>query len=842
MKIVELQLLAFGPFTELLIDLAAGEQGLHVVFGPNEAGKSSALRTLKALLYGIPNNTPDNFQHDNAKLRIGGRLRHSDGAELAFIRRKGYKNTLLDLGGKPIADSALDKFLGGVGEDLFSTMFGIDHPTLVQGGKEILQAGGEVGQSLFAAGLGIVGLRQILHDLESEAALLFRPQAQNPKLNKAISEFTDAKRTITECSRLPSEWASHEQALKKAEAERHQVVEDLEHLAKGKHRLERLQMALPKIAQRKDLLAKLQALGDVVRLPPEFPEQRREAERKRKEAWELEKDTARALEQIRQSFQALTVPEALLEQADTVTALHVRLGSHRKAEQDRSKLAGSRQQLVNDALTLLAELPTVNTLEQARELRLDVAYRARIQELAAQYQARVEALDRATRDAQKFEEQLARMLEELNGLQPPRDARELRRTVAKARQEGTLEKACEQARAELQAEEERAMVEIRQLGLWSGTLEELPLLSLPSKETLERFEAKFGELDASKIRLDEQIKALQQEFGDLDRQLDELRLAGAVPSEDDLHEVRARRDQLWELVRRAWTGQEDVFEEARAYNAGPDLLEAYEQSVRHADEIADRLRREADRVAKQANLMTQQAMCAKDLERLARDMATLQDQLRQLHEAWVALWHPAGITPLPPREMRAWMERHDKLLQRGERVRDCRRNVNRLSQHIDDHRTALSQSLEQLGEQGATPQETLDALLMRSESLTETLDEAATQRKDLQRNVTRLQRDLENAKRDQHEATGKLDQWRTDWTGAVVGLGLGGGALPVEATAVLSKLDELLKKLDEAEALGGRIGGIDRDAKAFEAEVKDVVVRIAPDLVDMSAGQTVVQL
>jgi len=156
--------------------------------------------------------------------------------------------------------------------------------------------------------------------------------------------------------------------------------------------------------------------------------------------------------------------------------------------------------------------------------------------------------------------------------------------------------------------------------------------------------------------------------------------------------------------------------------------------------------------------------------------------------------------------------------------------------------TRLTQSLEQLGEQGATPQETLDALLMRSESLTETLDEAATQRKDLQRNVTRLQRDLENAKRDQHEATGKLDQWRTDWTGAVIGLGLGGGALPVEATAVLSKLDELLKKLDEAEALGGRIAGIDRDAKAFEAEVKDVVVRIAPDLVDMSAGQTVVQL
>jgi hypothetical protein len=593
-----------------------------------------------------------------------------------------------------MADSALDKFLGGVGGDLFSTMFGIDHATLVQGGQEILQGGGEVGQSLFAAGLGIVGLRQILHGLESEAGQLFLPKGQNPKVNKAISEFADAKRTIMECSRLPSEWAKHEQALKKAEAERQRAVEELERLAKEKSRLGRLQMALPKIAQRKELLVRLQALGDVVRLPPEFPEQRREAERMRKEAWELERATELTLEQLRQGFQALTVPEALLEQANTIIALRERLGSHRKAVQDRSNLDGSRQQLLNDALTLLAELPTINTLEQARELRPDAAYRARVQEFATQSQARVEALERATRDVQKIEEQLTKTMEELNALQPSRDPRDLRRAVAKARQEGALEEACEQARAELQAEEERALVEIKQLGLRSGTLEELLLLPLPPKQTLERFEAKFGELNTNKSHLDDQIRALQAELGELDQRLDELRLAGTVPSEDELHEARARRDRLWELVRRAWIGREDVIEEARAFDAGPDLPEAYEQSVRHGDEIADRLWREADRVAKQATLVARRAKCTKDLEQLARDTATLQGQLRQLDEAWVTLWHAAGVTPLPPREMRAWMEKRDNLLQRAERVRDCRRNVNRLSERIDEHRAALTRLLE----------------------------------------------------------------------------------------------------------------------------------------------------
>ena len=48
MKIRTLNLTAFGPFTER--ELAFDEAGLHIVYGPNEAGKSSALRGLKALL------------------------------------------------------------------------------------------------------------------------------------------------------------------------------------------------------------------------------------------------------------------------------------------------------------------------------------------------------------------------------------------------------------------------------------------------------------------------------------------------------------------------------------------------------------------------------------------------------------------------------------------------------------------------------------------------------------------------------------------------------------------------------------------------------------------------
>ena len=39
MKLQKLYLSAFGPFTERTLDLSAGREGLHIIFGVNEAGK-----------------------------------------------------------------------------------------------------------------------------------------------------------------------------------------------------------------------------------------------------------------------------------------------------------------------------------------------------------------------------------------------------------------------------------------------------------------------------------------------------------------------------------------------------------------------------------------------------------------------------------------------------------------------------------------------------------------------------------------------------------------------------------------------------------------------------------
>jgi len=91
MKILNLDIRAFGHFTNLELDFSALDGGLHVVYGPNEAGKSSALRALKGWLFGIPERTGDAFFHPTGELLVGGTLAGVGGHGLLRIflsRRK----------------------------------------------------------------------------------------------------------------------------------------------------------------------------------------------------------------------------------------------------------------------------------------------------------------------------------------------------------------------------------------------------------------------------------------------------------------------------------------------------------------------------------------------------------------------------------------------------------------------------------------------------------------------------------------------------------------------------------------------------------------------------------
>ncbi|MDZ7617041.1 MAG: AAA family ATPase, partial [Patescibacteria group bacterium] len=323
MRLLRLDLLAFGPFTNLSLMFERGQAGLHLVYGPNEAGKSSSLRALRQWLYGIPHNSRDSFLHANQNLRIGGVLESADGQRLEFIRRKGRVKTLRAADDVEVLDEArLAAMLGGVDQETFSQRFGIDYDELCRGGEAVVRGGGDLGDILFAAGAGIADLGLIQERLAGEADALFKPRGSTQQINKALSELDGARRTIREALLPTAEWVQCDDALRAAETRRAEIDRQLADARGERSRLQRIASALSEIGRRKQLSAQLDQLADAPLLPPTFPELRsqRVSERRTQRAQEL--DAKRTLDKLEEQMAAVNVPAELPAHRTAIAALY----------------------------------------------------------------------------------------------------------------------------------------------------------------------------------------------------------------------------------------------------------------------------------------------------------------------------------------------------------------------------------------------------------------------------------------------------------------------------------------------------------------------------------------
>jgi len=761
MEIRQLNLAAFGSFTDrtLVFDQEAG--GLHIVYGPNEAGKSSALRGLKALLYGIDERTPDNFLHANDKLRIEGCVRSADGGELSFARRKGRKNTLLSNEGEPFDEKALIPFLQGVTQELFEMLFGIDHRALVQGGQEILEQKGEVGQALFSASLGSHALHAVLNQLDQEAGGLFLPQGSKPTINSALKAYTDLNRQIRDRSLSSRGWDEYFRALARTSKELDQIQAELADNRVEVNRLKRIQRILPKLARRHELLQKLEALGEVIVLPDDFGERRQKAVMERETAQAIILKAKSRLDGLQGQLDGLFVRQEVLEQGESIEALHAR------------------------------------RLEEARKERQKLP-------------------DIGSPDA-------------------------LRRAIAAARKPGDVDSAIQSSRSELATLTEQCVADLARLTLWTGSLEDIPGLPVPNRESINRFEELYAELDKRAQRFREKQEETAEALREASRRLDEMQRAGTVPTEEELIALRTEREQVWQLLRRQWIDGEDVNIEASAMDAERALPDAFEYRVIGADELADRLRREAERVHSQASLLAELENEKQRAGEIVQQLDECTDEKKQIDTDWDALWAPCEIQPHPPREMRAWIDNLEKLRDRVAQLSTLRQQVSDHEHTRDTQLQLLKQQLQSL-RKDSPDTGLLEAMLLESEEVVDELEKISRQRETLDKEIKALERDQGSVRAECQAVSSELDDWKVQWKEVVEGVGLEGDALPSEAADVIDKLRDLFAKQSDAEKLHIRIQAIDEDAETFSGQVGTVVANVAPEFVKLLAEEAAMRL
>ena len=848
MKILRLDLLAFGPFTGASLVLEEGQRGLHVVYGPNEAGKSSSLRALRQLLFGIPHNSSDNFIHSHQNLRIGGLLESVEGTRLELIRRKGRTKTLRGPDDTEAIDpSRLIDMLGGIDEVTFGQRFGFDYEELSKGGEAVVRGGGDLGEILFAAGAGVADLGIVKKRLDEEADDLFKARGSNPRINKAISELTTARRDIKEVQLPTSKWVEHDEKLRESIERQAKIDKELDEKRSEKNRLERIDKALPLISRRKRIKEQLGEVVEARLLPEDFPANRTKAETELALTQQAERHTLKAIKELQDEIAKLDVPQILLEHRTSITGLHSKLGSHQKATQDRPGLVARLENSQQQARAILQDLGRGPELEQAERLRLNRAQRQRIQSLAGQRQAFHEKQSSADQSVRKLQDDIRRGESELAEYPAIRDTGKIKRAIRRAQKHGDLDQQHIKERRELRELEADAGVALDRLRLWSGTLERLECLPVPALDTIERYERELDVAAAEVEKIEERIGNLTRKAQENNQSLEQLQLEQDVPTEEDLVQSRQRRDVGWQLVQQAWhsgpaVDDQSCVEFIDEFAPGGDLSQAYQASVEAADAVADRLRREADRVAKKAKLTTDRQDGVRQLSESKKQLSLAQGQQERLRALWHDQWTEPGIDPVSPREMRSWLNQQQNLVHTAKAIRNQHTIVDRTDALIKSLRTELVECLEPLDQSIPAGKDTLSQVLEHCETVVEAIESATRLRQECETNLQTQRDKLPEAKEQAEQAKSNLEQWQSDWAKGVAVLGLHPGADPSEANSVIESVDELFGLLKDTKDLQNRVDGIDRDADEFAHSVERLVTQVAEDLAKLPVDQAVADL
>ncbi|QRD49453.1 AAA family ATPase (plasmid) [Pseudosulfitobacter pseudonitzschiae] len=227
MRLRHLSLDYFGHFTGKAYDFGDGQgaSDFHVIYGPNEAGKTTTMEAVLRLLYGFPPRETYDFQHQRKILQVSGTI-EAEGAAHPLVRMTGRKGALSDATGAVLPETAVSAHLGGLGLDDYRMLLCLDDETIEKGGEAIAASKGDIGRLLFSAAAGLGDLGAVLDQAGAQADALYRKRASSTKMAALKKELTEVDKAIRDgdvsasaFARLKSELAQAQEleALLRAE-------------------------------------------------------------------------------------------------------------------------------------------------------------------------------------------------------------------------------------------------------------------------------------------------------------------------------------------------------------------------------------------------------------------------------------------------------------------------------------------------------------------------------------------------------------------------------------------------------------------------------------------------
>lgn len=650
MRFNKIQIPAYGPFTNLEIELPRTGGDFHLIYGQNEAGKSSLLRGLRGLLFGIHGQTKDTFLHLGPQLRVAAELETTEGLVRFFQRRKGTKNTLLDEAGRPLNETELRDFMDGVDEAYFDSMFGLGFEELRQGADALLRGQGRMGEALFSASLGGTPVDKVIQSLEAEAANLFRGRAKS-SIRESRKSYDDCLKHAKESTIKADAWEELTNAITHKRAERDQRLKTKEECVTRRAWLERCSVALPIVGQRRECLAQLAALPIIPDLIDTFAENIKQT----RMTWNSARSQIETLEfqlaDLRSKATAIVqLPNILAESAE-IDRLHTSFGAYRDQKENLIKLQAEAAQAKTRIEIACRELEINTPIENLSNCRISQVKFSEAEQQAASFTQASQVMASAEETQLVLKREIKRLTTDLAPANTEDiTALELAIQTTKGSEEIAISLESRIAAAAVLKGKIKRLV--TRLPGCLAALELIHQLAVPLKSTIEKHRENRDELERRFAELETRKSDEQRKIDHVDAEIKRLCRQRDIPSLDDLTNARSHRDHGWKLVLERWQGKENSEE----LSPNIPLEAAYPKAVTAADEVADRLRTEADAVAQMDEKQLQLIESEKNLLETQSLLDKLAVQKSEESSAWDMQWQPCAVIPLSPREMLEWRD------------------------------------------------------------------------------------------------------------------------------------------------------------------------------------------
>ena len=788
MRIVQLSLERYGHITGETIDFP-DDRCLHIVLGANEAGKSTALEAVADGLFGFEHKTSRAFLHPAETLRVGLALRGADGREAAFVRRKGRQNTLLNVNGDAVPETALSPYLGGASRERFQQVFGLNAVQLRSGGAAILTEQGEAGAAILQAQTGLRGLREAINRLDDEAKALHGDGRGARRIAAAAMAVKENRRLMADRS-LSGEGYRKALANVAAIGDRLTSIEaETGELRSKQARLERIRRTAPVRGILAQAMRDLAKLGRPPALPADAADQRQAAFVALDRAQRDRERDLRQMGELRAELDGLQDDSTVLSQAEAITRFTNDRTLIAGMRVDHSNVSGDAHRCLHDMDGAAARLglPERGLALQARipdavaELAIERLLGQHIKLSGACIQAAA-ALDEA-REAEAEAERAS--IEH----PPPEPTAALRDAVEAANREGRIDEALAQAEAEHTAAAADTAHLLANLPLWNRTAEELASSPVPLEAEVQRLAATLGNAQAAVASAQHALDAHDDILAATRAELRGVAAAGPMPTLEALAAGRMQRDKVWGLIRRHRLsgGPAPTADELAGLGTVEALPGVLDRLLGSADELADRRLSEAGRVSLWERLCSAEARDCLLRDGLLSRRDAAQSELSRAAVAWREVWQPAGVQPLDPAAMRDWARIRAAVLAAGQAQAQAARRLDTTRARHGRVLAGLQRLLPEIASSSVDGlQHTATRLLLELEA------ESAA--------LTALQAKIETAREQRRKADRslakigvELDKWREGWSDAVPKLGLAPNA-PVEDAAVALRLWAEIRK------------------------------------------------